>query len=538
MIKKLSSLTMALGFVLVGCNTENEYKKQRVDAANKFIEKIGTKRPDVKRVYTLQQCIDGAIEHNLDYKVLDLKRRVAAEQKNAAVLGMLPDLTISNDVQSRTGTPGSSSENIRTGEQSLVSSKSTQNTVDTFKAELALSTLDFGLAFLNSTQSSDKLIISKLTKRRAAQNLELDVVKTYYRVAAAQNAVEVTQDLLVRCRDIQETLKKVQDKGEVQILRLIDEQKRFLDLEIRLVSYQRSYRNACLQLTNLMGYKPTDYIKVDTSMFKKFKAAEFPNIKLLEQVALFKRPELGQLDVQKNVTRTESYKTLLMMFPTVRAFADFTYSSNKFIYTSNWFEIGAKAAYNLLRLPQQIATYRSQEIQVEEMEQRILALSLGIMAQVRIAHANIEEVKERFELNNRQYLNFNEQAIKSRKLFDKGGNLSRLTLDRLELEAAEAYVDKVISQSNYLVSCYQLLNAMGIERTNLTDIDTVIKKIKAEEAKIAKIDREIEDRLINAAKRNQEIIMTFNGIKLHDTTMPEDERKIFMRAIERSKENQ
>ena len=535
MMKKISSLTMALAYLLIGCRTEDDFKKQRVESARRFVANIGSKMPDLKRVYSLQECIDGALEHNLDYKVNSLKVRVAQEQKSAAVLGMLPDLTISNDLQSRTGEPGSSSENIRTGQQSLVSSKSTENTVDTFKAELALSTLDFGLAFLNSTQSSDKVMIEKLTKRRAAQNLELDVVKTYFRVAAAQNAVEVTQDLLIRCKNIQETLKQVQDRREVSTLRLIDEMKRFVQLEKRLVSYQRSYRNACIQLTNLMGYKPTETIRVNTDMFKTFKDAKLPDIKLLEQVALFKRPELGQLDIQKNITRTESYKTLLMMFPTVRAFVDFTYSSNKFIYTSNWFEIGAKAAYNLLRLPQQLATYRAQELQVEEMEQRVLALSLGIMAQVRIAHANIQEVKERYQIDNNQYKIFNEQAVKSRKLFNQGGSLTRLQLDRVELEAAEAYVDKVISQSNYLVSCYQLLNAMGVERINLDNIQAIIDKIKAEEAKLAEFDKKMEERFIKAANRNKQIIKTFNDIKLHDNTLSSNERSIITNAINLSR---
>ncbi len=531
MIKKISSLTLALAALFVGCRSDEDYVLERHDAAEDFIAHIGTKLPDTRHVYGLKECIEGALEHNLDYKVLNFRQRVAEERKTAAVLGMLPDLTITNDIQSRTGEPGSSSQNIRTGQTSLVSSKSTENTVDTFKAELALSTLDFGLAFLNSTQSSDKVRIAKLTKRRAAQNLELDIVKIYFRVAAAQNAVEVTQDLLIRCKNIQEVITQVQKKGEVSPLRLIDEMKRFVVLEKRLVSYQRSYRNACIQLTNLMGYKPTEFMKVNTDMFKTFKDADMPDIKDLERVALFKRPELGQLDVQKNVTRTESYKTLLMMFPTVRAFADFTYSSNKFIYTSNWFEIGAKAAYNLLRLPQQLATYRAQAIEVEEMEQRVLALSLGIMAQVRIAHANIQEVKQRYEIDNRLYNTFNQQAVTSRKLFNRGGSLSRLELDRIELETAEAYVDKVISQSNYLVSCYQLLNAIGVEREKIYDIPTIIEKIRAEEAKLVEFDKQMEERFKSAAQRNKEIIKTFNDIKIHETTLSANERSKLLSAV-------
>ena len=86
------------------------------------------------------------------------------------------------------------------------------------------------------------------------------------------------------------------------------------------------------------------------------------------------------------------------MFPNVQIFLDFTNSTNPFLYHYNWWEVGARAAYNLLKLPQKIEHYYALDAEEEQLGAQIMALSVGILAQVRIVHANLIEVKERYDL--------------------------------------------------------------------------------------------------------------------------------------------
>ncbi|MBU8902391.1 MAG: TolC family protein, partial [Victivallales bacterium] len=383
----------AVMYVLAGCHGAKEARERRIKKASDHMSKIKLKVLPKGKVFSLVECIAIALDHNLDLKVYELKERIADEKVTAQMLGMLPELNITNQFHSRNKTPGSSSYSIETGQQSLVSSRSVDNTINNLKIELALSVLDFGLAYLNAAQAEDRSLITVEQKRRAEQNLKLDIVKTYFKVAAAQDAIDTTEKLLLKCKRLEKVFVELEKSKAVSQLRLLDERKRFIRLEKRLMSYRRSYQNACIELRALMGYLPINDIRVDTNCLKLLSISTLPDIETMEKIALVERPELYQLDIQTSITVTEARKTIIKMFPQVKIFLDFINSNNSFLYTQSWWEIGVHAAYNLLKLPQKIAQYRALNSEVDEIGMRTLALSIGVMAQVRIAHANILEIK-------------------------------------------------------------------------------------------------------------------------------------------------
>lgn len=476
-------LVLAVLFVVAGCRNGDEARERRIARAAADMDKIKYKEMPKNHVFSLVDCIAISLQHNLDLKVYELKTRIADEKVTAQMLGMLPDLSISNQFYSRNRTPGSSSESIETGRESLVSSRSVNNTINTIKIELALSVLDFGMAYLNAAQAEDRSLITVEQKRRAEQNLKLDVVKTYFKVAAAQDAIQTTEKLLEKCKRLEKVFDELRKTKTVSELRLLDEQKRFMRLEKRLVAYRRSYQNACIELRALMGYLPVSDIQVDTACLKKLNIAALPDIDTLEKIALVERPELYQLDIQTSITVTEARKTILMMFPQVKMFVDFVNSNNSFLYTQSWWEIGVHAAYNLLKLPQKIARYRAINSEIDEISMRTLALSIGVMAQVRIAHANILEVKERFNLDNETYLAYKKHLKVASEQFASGGALSQLELDRYELETAETFINRLISMSDCYVAYYRLLNTIGVNSLDPATIKIVMSEIERSEAK-------------------------------------------------------
>jgi len=472
-------VTMA-GFFFTSCRNDDYYKELRIKKADEHFKKIVERQFPQEKVFNLPDCLEIALKNNFDIKVYELKESISKERRTAALLGMLPDLNVTNDLSARSNEPGASSQSLSTGEQSLVPSKSTEKTVNTIKVEFALSMLDFGLAYFNSVQAEDRVQLSDEQLRRAAQNLILDVTQAYFKVAATQHAVQTTEKLLEMCDNVDTVLMDLTQNKTISPLRALDERKRFITLRKSLMEYRRSYQNSCVELKSLMGYHPAEIIKVNTDCLKKINVIDVPDIDLLERIALKERPELFQLDMEQHITIVEARKTLLMMCPNVRLFVDFTNSSNKFLYNQSWWEAGVRTAYNLLKLPEQIQQYRALDKEADQVDVKTISMAVAVMAQVRIAHANMMEVRERYDLDKRIYDAYNEYLEIAKKNSGQLGNISPIEITRLELETAETAIDRANSLGNYYLAYYRLLNMMGIEAMEQEKLESVIKKVKEE----------------------------------------------------------
>ncbi len=522
-MKKLLSMGViaVVAGTFFGCHDADHYRTERIKKATEHFEKIRANVPPEDRVFTLMDCVQLSIEHNLDLKVYSIRDKIARERQTAEALGMLPELNVSYDFSGRDNDPGASSRSIRSGNESLEPSMSSDRNISNFKVELALSVIDFGLAFLNATQAEDQVLISIEQKRRAAQNLKLEVARTYFKVAATQDARDASSALLEKCKDIHQLLSDLETSKNFSPLRVLDERKRFIRLQKQLMEYQRSYDNACIELRALMGYMPLREIRVDTSFLKEIHVQDLPDIETLVKVALVERPELYQLDIQTNIMINEARKTILMMLPHVRVFVDFTASDNAFLYHQSWWELAARAAYNLLKLPQHIATLRTRNSEVEELQARTLALSIGIISQVHIAYANIKEVQDRYQLDDDYYKAYLKHLDTAHKTYTVGGNESKLDLARYELETTDTQIARTIALGNYYLAYYQLLNTVGVETLQKEYIAGIMSKINLAEAKAsARTAKDIRSSQIAA----DELTKMYNGIPLGNNTMPEATR--------------
>jgi len=486
----LASALLAASLVaLNSCGTsQDELKQQRIEKADKHFDAISKRVVPPAVTLSLPMCIEAALKSNLDLKVEDLKVAVASEKVTAEMLGMLPELNVSENVTNRNNEPGSSSESLITGTQSLEPSKSSQKFEADTKIELALSTLDFGLAYFNSMQAKDKNFYEEQQRRRTAQSLIVDVVTAYFKVAASQYAVERTEELLAKCDKVDELLDSLIKDKAISPLRALDERKRFITQRKRLMEFRRSYENSCVELRSLMGYLPTKEIRVDASCLEKINAIAVQDPEILTRIAIKERPELYQLDLQRHITALEARKTILMMFPNVRMFTDFTNSTNKYLYNQSWMEVGFRAAYNLLKLPQQIEQYRSLDKEIDSVDVKTLAMTVGVLAQVRIAHANMMEVKDRFELDQKVYDAYRQHLEYAKSNASVIGKISPLEITKLELETAETAIDRTQSLGNYYLAYYRLLNTIGVEAIDQARIDEVVSKLAAE----AKAEAEAE----------------------------------------------
>ncbi|MDM8554624.1 TolC family protein [Desulfococcaceae bacterium HSG7] len=449
--------------VLTGCEKMIDFRQQRLQNAQIHISQIRNRTVPNDEMHTLQWCIKMALTQNLDLKAAELQQAILDERKTAAVMGMLPDLNLNYRTGSRDNEPGSRSESITTGIQTLEPSKSSEMDETRYSMELMFGILDFGLSYYSSIQESDKALQEEKQRRRTAQNLMLDVAKAYFRVASFQYEMSTIKDLIERSEEAEALIGQLLASKRIGPLKALTKIKALKKLKQQLKKHRRSYENACIELSSLMGFAPVNELSVDTAVLKKLNIIAVPEIEVLEQIALDERPELFQLDIESHITAVEARKSMLMMFPNVRLFANFTDSSNQFLYNQSWWDIALGSVYNLLKLPSEIYNYNALEIQLKEIATRTMALSIGIMAQVRIAHANLIEVKSRYELAE-ELFNLDQQRLEAaRPRAQAGGSLSSLDLLKYELETAETFFERTQSLSNYYLAYYRLLNAVGLE---------------------------------------------------------------------------
>ena len=467
---------------LTSCKSIDDYREERVTKADLAFKKIISKKIPDGTTLTLPYCIELALKNNLDLKIYQLKAAVDKEKKTAAALGMLPDLIITNDTTYRTNEPGAQSVYLtgpQQGQTSLAYSKSTSPFENRVRAELIFSVIDFGLAFCNYIQQDDKSILTTELNRRAAQNLILDVTRSYLRVAAAQYAMLTTEKMITLSIKTEQTLQDMAKNKTVSIASVLEENKKFIVLKKALMEYKRSYKNSCIELRSLMGYYPLANIKVDTTPMIECTELFIPNVELLEEISLIERPELYQLDIQHHITVIEARKTIITMFPNVQIFLDFSNSTNPYLYNYSWAELGTRAAYNLLKLPQKIEQYYALDAEADQLKAQALALSVGIIAQVRIAHANLSEVKDRYQLSEdllgvyKQH----EQVIDTKA--KSAGSLSEIELSRVQIETEQRAIERTQALANYYLSYFRLLNSVGIgsfDKAELSEIKERIEK--------------------------------------------------------------
>ena len=494
--------------VLTGCKTEQDYKDDRAENAVKHFQQTKFRELPGEK-FTLAKCIEIALKNNLQARISELELQVQNEFVTAEALGMLPQLNINNNFTARSNTPASSSQKIVATGRTYGASYSEDKVINYLNIDLMFSMVDFGLAYFNTRQQADRAVMTKYRNERAAQNLIFDVVRAYFRVAAAQRAQQLTATLIEQCRIRYDQIYKLSQSRKITPARAFAESRRFMDMEKRLTAYERTYESACVELRTLMGFYPNSMIVVDESPLDHTPEYGFlPEITLMEQIAILQRPELYEADIQKHINVLELRKTIVLMFPNVKLYADWSNSNNSFLYNKSWWELGLRAAYNLLRLPQNIARARAYEKQIDAEEMRAFAQAVAVMAEVRIAHGNMIAAKARFAKDNQICRDYNEQLQNMLKTRAASGSVAELALDHMRLDTTSAQIDKLSSLGEYYVAYYRLLNIMGLRKMDARSVDELKEELNFASIRAARIiaqdQKDFSEALIAMKKRQVE----------------------------------
>ena len=105
-------LVVFIAIALFGCKSYEDYKNERVESAIKHFERAQYTDLPTDKVLSLKECIELAIENNVDLKVYSLEEKVSHEMRTSEMLGMLPDLTVSDSYVHRDNVAASSSKQV------------------------------------------------------------------------------------------------------------------------------------------------------------------------------------------------------------------------------------------------------------------------------------------------------------------------------------------------------------------------------------------------------------------------------------------
>jgi len=410
---KLSACLVLTGVVLSGCSVKLQpFGLQELEEKRETrLEQYTANQEPITKPVTLYDAMARAIKYNLDYKVELYEEALRSSESDLSNLDMLPRLVANAGFTDRNNFSGSSSSALlgssTVGDESLVSSTSSER--DVFDSDLTLSwdVLDFGLSYVRAKQSADAVLIANERKRRVANRIIEDVRTAYWRAVSAQNLVDRLSSLE---GDIQNALTESDAafrKKQTSPLAALTYQRELLDIQNTIQRMQSESIAAKRQLAALMNVGPTTSFTVaipDSGL--QDSGVQFKPDAMV-RYALLNRPELRELNYEQRINEAEATGALLDLLPNLRFFGGFNHNSNDFLFNSDWLSWGANASWNVFKVFSYPATQRSNELQQELLNQRSLALTMAVVTQVHVGISRYEIAKRRlatslnyFDVNN------------------------------------------------------------------------------------------------------------------------------------------
>src|SRR5690606_29006486 len=111
-------------------------------------------QPPASAPVTLEEAMARALKYNLDNRLKMMEQALAHHQLDIANFNLLPQLTANAGYVTRDNRYGSSSQDLATGQQSLVPSTSLDKTYRTADLSFSWNILDFGVSYYQAHQQA------------------------------------------------------------------------------------------------------------------------------------------------------------------------------------------------------------------------------------------------------------------------------------------------------------------------------------------------------------------------------------------------
>ncbi|HCI14778.1 MAG: hypothetical protein A2063_06765 [Gallionellales bacterium GWA2_60_142] len=415
---------------------------------------------------SLHEAQARALKYNADARLKLMEEVLSNAQLDLAHYDMLPRMTVSAGYSARNNDALSSSVTLNNGVLTPTGTYSgaQERSRSTTNAVLAWNVLDFGVSYVRAQQQATQTLMANERKRKAVQNIMQDVRHAYWRAYGAQNILPRLDALLVQVND---ALKRSRSMEEQRLMAPIDAlsyQRGLIDLYQQIMRHRQELASAKTELSALINVKPGTKLELsgDDNMDSLPGAKILNDMDALDQAALANRPELREEDYRKKVTVLEARKALFSLLPGIEINASANHDSNRFLFKNDWTETGATVSFNLLRAFSYSSMKDAQEVQAKLDDARRVALSMAVLAQVRIAGERYREAITDYAIN-KQAAEVDARIEKHVVSGVMANSESDMTLLRAKVKAALSEMQRYVSYAGLQMSYARVANSIGVD---------------------------------------------------------------------------
>ena len=453
---KKATFTVLLTMLVSGCAvvteplTIGERQKLMIDTMKAVQEQ--ELEPD--RLVTLHEAMARALIYNFETRLDGLEEDISQDRIASGYWDFLPQAIGSAGISHRSNVQASNSYSVSTGNQSLETSSSSDQTRQTADLRFTWNVLDFGVNYFTLKQTANQALMAQERHKRVVRELIQDVRAAYWRAVASQRLLEDVTGMLERVNSAIETANRIQNDRLQNPLDTLAYKRELYDKLLQLRTIRKGLVQSKMELAKLMNIVPSTNYRLEVP-------AETPDPvtdlgatpETLSLIALQSRPEIIEAGYNQRIAGLEIKKAIARMFPGIEFSHSINFDSNQYLLHQNWNEVGLKVSWNLLNFLR-----GGTEIDIAEKQEKVSllrrqTLGMAVMAQVNIAFLDYEEAVATYSTtNNLAQINEEIETIQR----NQGGarNLGELQLIKLELDSLVA---KLRRDEQYA----QVQNAMG-----------------------------------------------------------------------------
>ncbi len=463
------------------------------DRQNRIHEDMNALFKDVEPIsgpLTLHEALARALKYNYDARLKLMEEALASAQLDLSHYDLLPRFTVSAGYSSRNNDAMSSSVSLLNGQLTPVNppfySGAQDRSITTYNSVLAWNVLDFGVSYVRAQEQAAQTLVANERKRKVVQNIMQDVRQAYWRAYGAQNTLPQLDLLLVRVNDALKKSRSMDDQHLMSPIDALSYQRSLIDLYQQIVLHRQELVFAKTELAALINVKPGTELTLSGDEDMKFipSLKMLDNMDALDQAALANRPELREEDYRKKISVLEARKALLSLLPGIEINTSLNHDSNSYLYKNNWAASGATVSFNLLRAFSYPSMKRAQQAQSELDDTRRIALSMAVLAQVRIAGQRYRESVSDYEIST-------EGADVDARIEEhivagvQANSESDMILLRAKVKAALSEMQRYASFANLQTSYARIANSVGVDM--LPDAPQM-QDLKVFSGQLAKVD--------------------------------------------------
>ncbi|MBQ4387077.1 MAG: TolC family protein [Prevotella sp.] len=269
-----------------------------------------------QKQWTLDDCIQYAIENNITLRQSQLDKQTATETRKQSQAALLPSLSASTN-QSVGYRPWTDQGTVTV----------TNGQVDT-KAEKTYYNGSYGInaswTVWNGNQNHNQVKLDRVSEEKAeltvaetANNIQEQIAKLYVQILYTSEAIEVTRQSLETSRKNEERGRQMVDVGSMSKAELAQLTAQRATDEYNLVEAEANLANFKLQLKQLLELTDQEFDVAIPAATDEQALADIPSLTSVYETALLQRPEiknaelsLTSSDLQLKIARAGYLPTL------------------------------------------------------------------------------------------------------------------------------------------------------------------------------------------------------------------------------------